>query len=384
MNEGIVVKITEAHIVLLTDGRFRNIPRPEYDVPMIGETYTYNEAIQPSWTAYKKYAVMVSAIMIALIGYVMLANVYQEESYLVAVDINPSIEIYTTDQMRVKHIEYLNEDGKAVVQALENKKGQLEDVLDDIVQIAVEKKYLSKQKENLIALTVVSLKNGKTPDEVGLMHSIEASLASNEVSSKITIKNSDKKALGEARAENLSINKYELLKELNTGQTHWDADDVRDKPMTDLVEEKKRVPDPKRDEQQTNRPPEKPKKDYDKNPQDSKSERPNTAPPSNSSGKGQVNPPYKGQDDDHDDDLEDIEEKRREEAEKRREDAEEKRKEQEEKREEQRKEREEAEKERQEELEEAKKEREEAEKDRKDEEDHNDNDNDDDENNDND
>lgn len=79
----------------------------------------------------------------------------QEEAYLFAVDINPSIEIYTDEQFHMIDLHYLNEDGKTVIDALNRKKVHIDDVMDEVINIAVEKKYLTKNKAGLVALTIV-------------------------------------------------------------------------------------------------------------------------------------------------------------------------------------------------------------------------------------
>ncbi len=83
----------------------------------------------------------------------------------VNVDINPSVEISYNLYNRVIGIEGLNEDGKLVVEKMENYKNKpIDVVINQVVDQAVDEAYIEPEKENTILVTVVE-KEKKVDDQ---------------------------------------------------------------------------------------------------------------------------------------------------------------------------------------------------------------------------
>jgi hypothetical protein len=237
MYNGIVVKVTSEYIVILCkDGKFKNVPRAKNEIPKIGQSFTYTEK-QSYFFKGAKYLSLVSVVLLAIIGYYIGSLMKADESYLFAVDINPSIEIYTDEHLRVTNIHFLNEDGKVVVDSLRGKKENIHVILDALIHIAVEKNYLKKNEEGMVSLTVVPLKSNSKPIDKEIKETVEQSLKTNSITTVVSVKNGSKKLLNEARNVNLSINKYQIYKESKEKGINISLDELREKSIAFILNE---------------------------------------------------------------------------------------------------------------------------------------------------
>ncbi|MCT2536642.1 hypothetical protein NC661_06305 [Aquibacillus koreensis] len=239
---GIVVKVTEESIIILCEGgMFKNVPRPTDEVPKIGDTYTYVEKKGYSFRG-AKYITLASVICLAIITYyVSSLFTNEEDAYLFAMDINPSLEIYTDDDFRVTHMEFLNEDGRTVIDTLSKEKRHIDEVLDDIIQISVEKRYLNQTKKGLVALTVVPLKEPSNFETEKVKRSVEKSVLNRSISADVSVKSGTKDLVQQSHNENLSINKYSMYKELEEKQVDVTVEEVRDHSMGSVLERVSRL-----------------------------------------------------------------------------------------------------------------------------------------------
>ena len=236
--KGIVVKVTADVIVLLCDGgQFKNVPRGKNEVPKIGQAYTYIEKQNRRFPNLTKYLTLASGLFIAIFGYLILTHMKPDEAYLFAVDINPSIEIYTDEQLNVVDIHYLNEDGKILINELKYKNEHVNIVVDKVIDIAVKKKYLTKNEEGIVALTVVPLKKERHINNIEIRANVEQALKTNDITADISISNGNKKLLEKAHEKKLSINKYQLYKDLKKNNIHINLDELKEKPMRVVMNE---------------------------------------------------------------------------------------------------------------------------------------------------
>lgn len=240
MYKGIVVKVTAEAIVLLCEGgQFKNVPREENEIPKIGQTYTYIEKQNRGFTHFTKYLTLASGLFIAIFAYLLLTLMKPEEAYMFAVDINPSIEIFTDEQLNVVDIHYLNEDGKIVTNAIQYENESIHAVIEKIIDISVKKKYLATDKEGMVSLTVIPLKKERPLNNNDIRSSVEKALKLNAISANVSINNGSKKLLEEAHKKNLSINKYQLYKELKKNNIHLNLNELKEKSIRVILNETK-------------------------------------------------------------------------------------------------------------------------------------------------
>lgn len=165
---GIVMKITEQCIVVLCeDGKFRNIPHLP-DMPQLGDRIPVTAAVEAlpgrkhHATRRFRQAWWVVASILLLVGSVFLWNAFTGggPSTLVAIDINPSIELYVERSGRVERVKLLNDDARKLISERELKGQDFYKAVHVIFDEAEEQGYLDAGKgKKWILLSTVDLKS---------------------------------------------------------------------------------------------------------------------------------------------------------------------------------------------------------------------------------
>ncbi|MGE7883637.1 anti-sigma-I factor RsgI family protein, partial [Bacillus sp. NPDC094077] len=158
LNKGIVMDIKKHSVVVLTpNGEFITCKR-KADSYMVGEEISFDEQEQrasrfsiPSFL--KPASLLIACFLCALLFFY---NQPEEKVFAyVSVDINPSVEVSITKDLRVIDLQACNDDGRRILKELkqwENK--QLQDVIRTIIKQSQEDKYLTNDKQ--VMLTAVT------------------------------------------------------------------------------------------------------------------------------------------------------------------------------------------------------------------------------------
>ncbi|MED0965728.1 anti-sigma factor domain-containing protein [Bacillus paramycoides] len=158
MNKGIVMDIKKHSVVVLTpNGEFISFKRKAHSY-MIGEEISFNEQEQraphfsiPSFL--KPASLLVACFLCVLLFFY---NQPEEKVFAyVSVDINPSLEVSVTKDLRVIDLRACNDDGRRILNEMkrwENK--HLQDVIRTIIKKSQEDKYLTNDKQ--VMLTAVT------------------------------------------------------------------------------------------------------------------------------------------------------------------------------------------------------------------------------------
>jgi hypothetical protein len=211
--EGVVVKVTDEKIVILSNnGTFKNLPRGKGDFPLLGERISYQEERKIKLPfQWAKYGTAV-AILLAIIG-TFLYDGNQEQSsqayYTVAIDINPSIEVVTNQQLEVTEVHALNPDGEKVISSLVFEHKTVTQVIQEILVKSKDLGYLKdngKVTASLISLTQENELSTKSMDQL-----IKGVLDKQGVKAKVEIYEDKKQNLVDAHKMNMSINSYRLF-----------------------------------------------------------------------------------------------------------------------------------------------------------------------------
>ncbi|MCR4435787.1 MAG: hypothetical protein QHH06_13500 [Clostridiales bacterium] len=229
---GIVVKVTENYIVLIMpDGSFKNVKRSKTQVPLIGERFTYKEerhsVFYSRWTAVAAVACM---IVLAVFTYRLLMTSNSQPAYLVALDINPSVEVYVDKNLVTTNVTALNEDGKKLTDMAQYKGKKLLDTIDLIVEQSISKGYLKQNQKGLIKITVIPMQKNNSLNGDNIKTSIQKLLLKDNIQAEIEIGFDTRDIIEEAHQSGLSINRYILYKSL------------RDKGISITVEESRNMP----------------------------------------------------------------------------------------------------------------------------------------------
>lgn len=120
---GTVMKITENQIVVLCeDGTFRNLP-PQAVLPRLGDNIPVPMADRPGATRNRRFKASrlvapAAAAVLLLLGIVFMLKFMTGSTpplTLVAIDINPSIELGVTSAGKVAKVRLVNDDAKSIV-----------------------------------------------------------------------------------------------------------------------------------------------------------------------------------------------------------------------------------------------------------------------------
>ncbi|WP_117168623.1 anti-sigma factor domain-containing protein [Paraliobacillus sediminis] len=234
--EGVVIKVTENYITILCkDGSFKNTPRSESEFPQIGDAYTVSEKQYLKGAFKKKYLSLAAILFLTVMGYYISTFMTEDESYLFAIDINPSIEIYTDAAFNVTKVNALNYDGQVVMDSIADQNKQIDIMLEEIITAAVEGEYLTRENAQ-IDVTVVSLTDKNEVDTNKVKETINQSLESNAVTAAVRVESGSQELVEDAREENLSINKLQLYKHLEEKEIELELepDELRDNSISKI------------------------------------------------------------------------------------------------------------------------------------------------------
>jgi hypothetical protein len=232
--KGIVIKVTSQHIVLMCEGGvFKNVPRTSAEIPGIGQPYVYKEKGGFSFSGLH-YLAMVSILFLSVIGFTIFSSSTEEQSYVVAIDINPSIEIYADDNLSIVGIKALNQDGQLIVESIDPETKELDQVVTEIVDQSVNQNYLKKTEKGAVAITVIPLKEDAHSLENIIQHVVQASLQAKGVQAEIQVVTETKRTLEKAKEINLSINKYRLYEGLKSKGIEVDLDVLRGQSIVQI------------------------------------------------------------------------------------------------------------------------------------------------------
>jgi len=166
---------------------------------------------------------------------------------LLAVDINPSVEMEINKNYRVIKISALNEEASKL--PLEDLKNYpLIDALEEIVEMVETAGYIKKDESNRVLVTSVELKSNDEGDKNLDNLIMEGKKKIEEVSNErgqqvevVTIK-SDRETLNKAKEENISVGKMEIYKEIEDENKNQDKNEneimeLKDKKSEESIKE---------------------------------------------------------------------------------------------------------------------------------------------------
>lgn len=233
---GIVIKVTQKYIVLMMpDGSFKNVKRSKTQVPLIGERFTYKEeqhsVFYSRWTAVAAVACM---LVLAVFTYRLLMTGNSQPAYLVALDINPSVEVYADKNLVTTNVTALNEDGRKLTDMTKYKGKNLLDTIDLIVEQSISKGYLNQNKKGLIKITVISMQKNNSVNGNNIRTSIQKLLLKDNIQAEIEIGFETGDIIEEAHQSGLSINRYILYKMLRSKGISITVEESRNMPLENL------------------------------------------------------------------------------------------------------------------------------------------------------
>jgi hypothetical protein len=167
MNKGIVMEITEKHIIVMTqEGRFEKLARKNRQC-QIGEEIVFAES-RINWKSpsIAGKSALAAAIVFCLVLFGSFAGKLGMPHVVayVSLDINPSVEMGIDEQETVIELKGLNQDGIDLIQNVDFQGKKLEDVTGKLLDKAEQTALARGEGEIVIASTVVE-GNAKIDDE---------------------------------------------------------------------------------------------------------------------------------------------------------------------------------------------------------------------------
>ncbi|QGH34067.1 hypothetical protein GI584_08560 [Gracilibacillus salitolerans] len=236
--KGVVMEVQEYQIVLMCDdGTFRNVPRDKHDIPVIGEYVTYRVKKSPLLQWNRKQVLPLVALAAILLVAIMNSSFYQpqQQAYLLAVDINPSMEISLDEDLNVIDITGLNDDAKRVIKDLDVKGKPIDKVINDMVVRLKDEQYLSADTPAIITATWIGLQDHSISNDLRSVEKIFShSLGENHVEAEMEVYVENEQYYKEAKEVNLSVNSYRLYQKMINDEVVVDINEVQNKSIKEI------------------------------------------------------------------------------------------------------------------------------------------------------
>ncbi|MDQ0159642.1 anti-sigma-I factor RsgI family protein [Alkalibacillus salilacus] len=233
---GKVVKVTDEEIVLLTDdARLKNIKRLEHEFPLIGETYTTTISSGPTFT-WLQYASVAAVLLISVIVYQLVMEQDKGSVYLVAMDINPSIEIELDEDFNVLDMTANNSDGEKIIEEISEDQ-LFSEVVRELNISLQELGYINEEENMTLVSTVILMNSDQELQTKVIEQEIQSEMTNG--SDQLTIMSGSKDDYDEAKQLNMSVNEYIIGKELEVSGEVDRVQDAADQPIDQLMEKYK-------------------------------------------------------------------------------------------------------------------------------------------------
>ncbi len=175
MNKGIVMDIKKHSVVVLTpNGEFITCKR-KGDSCMIGEEISFDEQEQKASRFSIPYFLKPASLLVAcfLCALLFFYNQPEEKVFAyVSVDINPSLELSVTKDLRVIDLQACNDDGRRILKEMKRwENEQLQEVIRTIIKQSQEDKYLTNDKQ--VMLTAVAKDKSLRPQLEQVMQELK-------------------------------------------------------------------------------------------------------------------------------------------------------------------------------------------------------------------
>ncbi len=225
--EGIVVKVTEDVVVLLCpDGTFKNVARPTHEAPQLGERYTYIE----KKTSWAKYTTAAAIFLLVFISYLFLPFSQNASAYVVAIDINPSIELMVNDAMKVIDASANNVDGEKLLATVGTKGQSLSVAIKKIITYSEEAGFFLE--EQVVTTSVIPIKEKENHVIEEMEQTIKNSVDNKKID--VVVLQNSKVTYEEAKKNHLSVNHYRFFKELEHEGVVKTIEEVKGKSIAEL------------------------------------------------------------------------------------------------------------------------------------------------------
>lgn len=241
MNKGIVMEVKSDYAIIMNDSGFMEKVTKKKNMNLGEKIFYFDEDIvKANNVVYlKRHSFMKAITSIAALFFIAFIFFYQisykEEAYaVVSLDVNPSIQIEVDSDKNIIKVEGMNDDGKKLdykgIEGLNIEQG-----IEKIKEQLVEKNYLQKNKDVLVAFALV----GNNDDE-NYEETIKGAIKSSFKSETVTFVKGKQEDIAEAKTKGISLGRYEASQ--IAGEDKKDSlDKAPVKEITELIKDKGNV-----------------------------------------------------------------------------------------------------------------------------------------------
>ncbi|WP_442601706.1 anti-sigma-I factor RsgI family protein [Paenibacillus sp. KN14-4R] len=207
--QGVVFKITDNRIVVLCDdGKFRNLPHSPV-MPALGEKITLpelplaNEKQTKVWKINKRWMAVASFLLLVSLTLILNLTLLSTPTVaMVAIDINPSIELFVDSKGKVNKASLMNEDAKWMISEKELKGKEFYEAIQIIISKAKEQGYLDLETDKKFVLMSI-VDTGKASFQVD-----PNKVTPEENDVQLELYYTDQQQQEKAKEAGLTLNKY--------------------------------------------------------------------------------------------------------------------------------------------------------------------------------
>lgn len=209
--KGLVMKITDRFMVVMCDdGKFRNLPLPKQP-PRVGERITVSLGKKKRFS-YTWISSIAALFLIALAS-VLWVQLQPTYTRVVAIDINPSLELYVDSKGRVKDTWARNQDAATLLAQHPVKNLFMQDAIQQVIQQSVAEGYISQVKENLVMVAIADKKGIADIDTNSIKTLLKETLQDKHMSGFLKVEVAPESLYESSKTEGISLNKLILAQQ---------------------------------------------------------------------------------------------------------------------------------------------------------------------------
>lgn len=240
--EGVVIKVTDQYIVLLcNDGTFQNVKRAKGLVPLIGEKLDVRQKRNIySFGYFSSVAAIACVALFLFFSFGRFNKIDAELAYVIAIDINPSIEVQVNEELYTIGLTALNQSGEKITNAIEYKGKRLDETIDLIISQSAINGFLNQTDTGLITSSIVPMNDKLKIDKDKVKTFINDSLVKNKIKAEVQIALDKKETLESAHTFGVTVNKYRIYRSLIDSGLSVTVEEVKENSIRDLLELKEK------------------------------------------------------------------------------------------------------------------------------------------------
>lgn len=154
---------------------------------------------------------------------------------VVAIDINPSLELQVDRQGKVLRSAALNSDAQRVLDAQPVGGLTLDEAVNRVIDQAAAFGYLGPGRDNVVVAAVVSLASGQGPDPAAVQRDIAARLQDKGLSGFVAVSRTTATLRNDAQRDHLSVNREAVKRELTGKGVPFSEDALRSQSLAHFL-----------------------------------------------------------------------------------------------------------------------------------------------------